>query len=103
MDFRVVEKIAELYYNLTMNDEKETSIEVANQMSWSKEELDAHDARGIYIQDERGRIEYALEEGMKIGKRGREVDIARELKKNGVNIDIIVASTGLTKAEIEKL
>jgi predicted transposase/invertase (TIGR01784 family) len=92
---------------------------VANQMSWSKEELEAYDARSIYIQDERGRIEYALEEGKKIGldegkkiglnegkkigKRGREVEIARELKKNGINIDIIAATTGLTKAEIENL
>jgi predicted transposase/invertase (TIGR01784 family) len=82
-----------------MNDKKETSPEVANQMSWSKEELEAYDARGIYIQDERGRIEYAMEEGMKV----REVEIAGELKKNGVNIDIIVASTGLTKEEIENL
>ena len=32
-----------------------------------------------------------------------EVEIARELKKNGVNIYIIVASTGLTKEEIENL
>jgi predicted transposase/invertase (TIGR01784 family) len=83
------------------------AFEVANQMSWSKEELEAYDARGIYIQDERGRIEYALEEGKKIGigegRRGREVEIARELKKNGVNIDLIVTSTGLTKEEIESL
>ena len=41
------------------------AFEVANQMSWSKEELEAYDARGIYIQDERGRIDYALEEGKK--------------------------------------
>ena len=87
------------------------AFETANQMKWTKEELDAYDARGIYIQDEQGRIEYALEEGKKIGldegkkigKRGREVEIARELKKNGVNIDIIVSTTGLTKIEIENL
>ncbi|NIM16567.1 MAG: Rpn family recombination-promoting nuclease/putative transposase, partial [Candidatus Aminicenantes bacterium] len=30
------------------------AFETANQMSWSKEELEAYDARGIYIQDERG-------------------------------------------------
>ena len=29
--------------------------------------------------------------------------IAKELKKNGVSIELIVKSTGLTKAEIEKL
>jgi hypothetical protein len=37
-------------------------------LEWSKEELEAYDARGIYIQDERGRIEYALEEGIKLGE-----------------------------------
>jgi predicted transposase/invertase (TIGR01784 family) len=83
------------------------AFEVANQMSWSKEELDAYDARGIYIRDERGRLEYALEEGKKIGigegRRGREVEIARELKKSGVKVDLIMASTGLTKEEIESL
>ena len=87
------------------------AFETANQMKWTKDELDAYDARGIYIQDERGHIEYALEEGKKIGLeegkkigvRGREVEIARELKKNGVNIDIIVATTGFTKIEIENL
>jgi predicted transposase/invertase (TIGR01784 family) len=87
------------------------AFEVANQMKWSKEELDAYDALGIFIQDERGRIEYALEEGRRIGldegkgigRKERDVEIARELKKNGVNIDIIAASTMLTKEEIENL
>jgi hypothetical protein len=41
--------------------------ETANQMKWSKKELEAYEARGIYIQDERGRPQYALEEGEKAG------------------------------------
>jgi predicted transposase/invertase (TIGR01784 family) len=36
-------------------------------------------------------------------KKQRDIEIARELKKNGVSIDIIVKSTNLTKEEIEKL
>lgn len=69
-------------------------------MSWRKKERDDYDdARGIYIQDERGRLEHAVEEG----RRGRELEIARELKKNGVDIDLIISSTGLTKEEIENL
>ena len=80
-----------------MNDKKETSpgsaklifVDPKNDVAFRK----------IFGQDERGRIEYAMEEGMKV----REVEIAGELKKNGVNIDIIVASTGLTKEEIENL
>jgi len=83
------------------------AFDVANQMSWSKEELDAYDSRGIYIQDERGRLEHAVEEGKKMGveegRKKRELEIARELKKNGANIDLIISSTGLTKEEIENL
>jgi predicted transposase/invertase (TIGR01784 family) len=83
------------------------AFEVANQMSWTKEELDAYDVKGIYIQDERGRVAYALEEGEKIGfekgMKQKAVQAAIELLKNGVSIDIIVKSSGLTKEEIKKL
>ncbi|MGD2089757.1 MAG: Rpn family recombination-promoting nuclease/putative transposase [Candidatus Aminicenantes bacterium] len=91
------------------------AFETANQMSWSKEELDAYDARGIYIQDERGRIEYALEEGEKIGlEKGEKVgvdiginkkarEIAKTMKKEGEPIEKISRYTGLSKEEIEKL
>jgi predicted transposase/invertase (TIGR01784 family) len=80
-------------------------------MKWSKEELEAYDARGIYIQDERGRIEYALEEGKKIGidegekvgydKKAREM--AKTMKKEGEPIEKISRYTNLSKEEIEKL
>jgi predicted transposase/invertase (TIGR01784 family) len=95
------------------------AFEVANQMKWSKEELEAYDARGIYIQDERGRIEYALEEGIKIGeekgkkqgikigeevgKKQGKIETAKELLKMGIEIEKIANATGLKKEEIEKL
>jgi len=87
------------------------AFETANQMSWSKEELDAYDARGIYIQDERGRIEYALEEGEKIGlEKGEKLgydkktrEMAKAMKKEGEPIEKISRYTGLSKEEIEKL
>ncbi|MGD2087064.1 MAG: Rpn family recombination-promoting nuclease/putative transposase [Candidatus Aminicenantes bacterium] len=99
------------------------AFESAKQMKWSKEELEAYDARGIYIQDERGRIEYALEEGMKIGeekgiKKGKKqgmkigeekgikkgkIETAKELLKMGIEIEKISRATGLKKEEIEKL
>ena len=44
-----------------------------------------------------------MDEGEKIGRRGREVEIARELKKSGVDIGLIVTATGLTKEEIKRL
>jgi predicted transposase/invertase (TIGR01784 family) len=87
------------------------AFETANQMSWSKEELEAYDARGIYIQDERGRIEYALEEGEKIGlEKGEKLgcdrksrEMAKTMKKEGEPIEKISRYTGLSREEIEKL
>ncbi|MFC2141025.1 Rpn family recombination-promoting nuclease/putative transposase [Acidobacteriota bacterium] len=83
------------------------AFDTANQMSWSKEELDAYDARGIYIQNERGRIEYALEEGEKIGydkgKDEKARQMAKTMKKEGEPVEKISRYTGLSKEEIEKL
>jgi predicted transposase/invertase (TIGR01784 family) len=87
------------------------AFEAAKQMKWSKEELDAYDARGIYIQDERGRIEYALEEGEKIGmekgeklgydKKAREM--AKTMKIKGYPLDEISELTKIPGEEIERL
>jgi len=74
------------------------AFEVANQLSWTKEELDAYDKKGIYIQDERGRIEFAKEEG----KMEKALEIAKSMLNKGISIDIIAETTGLAKEEIEK-
>ena len=51
-------------------------------------------------------IQTAKHEGREQGKRERDVEdveIAKELKRNGVSVDVIALSTGLTKEQIEKL
>lgn len=81
-----------------MEEPKEirAAFEAANRLSWSKDELDIYDYIGMHIQDERGRIEYAREEG----ERAKALKIAQELLNNGITIDIIVKSTGLSEKEI---
>ena len=37
------------------------------------------------------------------GERNKQIEIARNLKKAGVSIDVILQSSGLTVDEIEKL
>lgn len=54
-----------------------------------------YERQQIMLMDEHSRLESAE------NKAKRE--IAKELKKNGVSIDVIVKSTGLTKVEIERL
>jgi len=95
--------------------ELKEAFEVANQMSWSKEELDAYDAKGISIQDERGRVEYAHEEGKMQGRiegrnEGREegrkeekIEMAKKSLKEGLPVELISKLTGLSIEEIEKI
>ncbi|MCP5048972.1 MAG: hypothetical protein GY940_17515 [bacterium] len=79
-------------------------------MSWSKEELDAYDARGILIQDERGRVEFAHEEGLKKGEeigleKGKVEEkraIARAMLKDGMDLQTIYRLTGLPVDEMDK-
>jgi predicted transposase/invertase (TIGR01784 family) len=85
-------------------EELREAFELANQMSWAKEELDAYEAKGIYIQDERGRVEYALEVGLqqgeKIGLEKGKLEekraIARAMIKEGMKPEIISRLTGFT-------
>jgi predicted transposase/invertase (TIGR01784 family) len=83
------------------------AFESAKQMKWSKEELEAYDDRGIYIQDERGRIEYALEEGEKMGiNKGRDEktrEMAKAMKIKGYPLEEISELTKIPREEIERL
>ena len=44
-----------------------------------------------------------LKNGKKVGEQKSKIEIAKNLLKNNINIEIIIQSTGLTREEIEKL
>ena len=60
-----------------------------------------------YIRDEQASLEYAKEEGyktgIKTGENKKSLEIAKNLLRQNVDIDIISNATGLTLEEIEKL
>jgi len=51
---------------------------------------------------EKGR-EKGLVEGMEIGRDERSTEIARNLKKEGLDLSLIAKTTGLSPEEIERL
>lgn len=53
--------------------------------------------------DLKGVIDTAFDEGKLEGKLERNIEIAKSLKENGVLIDIIIKTTGLSQTEIENL
>ncbi len=80
--------------------ELKEAFEAANQMSWSKEELEAYDNRGILIQDERGRIELAYKTGLEQGRIERRLEIPRAMLKEGMTPETISRLTGLSIEDI---
>jgi predicted transposase/invertase (TIGR01784 family) len=44
-----------------------------------------------------------VEKGIEKGKKEGKLEMAKNLKRSGVDIDIIVKSSGLSKEEIEEL
>lgn len=62
--------------------------------------------KGIKKGREEGREEgekKGIEKGLKEGKKKKAVEMAKMLKENGVDISLIVKSSGLSKEEIESL
>jgi predicted transposase/invertase (TIGR01784 family) len=48
-------------------------------------------------------VKIGVEKGEKKGMEKAKIETARELVKNGVDIDVIARSTGLSRGKIEKL
>ena len=64
--------------------------------------LEAGIKQGIEQGLEQG-IEQGIKQGLEQGKKQQAIDIAKNLKEQNVDIDIICKTTGLTKEEIENL
>ena len=57
--------------------------------------------------DRRSALSYAEEKGMakglEKGERKKQIEVAKKLLENKIDIDIIIKTTGLTKEEIENI
>lgn len=73
--------------------------EEAAQHNWTKEAYDAYIYAGIREQDEKGRIEKASE----VAAKQRDIERARQMKEDKIEIDLIKKYTGLTDEEINEI
>ncbi len=48
-------------------------------------------------------IEHGIEQGIEQGSKKQEIEIAKKLKNENIDIEVIMKVTSLTKEEIEKL
>jgi len=73
------------------------------QLGWSQDDLEAYEYRGMRIQDERGAITHAREEGHKEGEKHKAIKMACKMKAKGYNAAEIADLTDLTVEEIEAI
>jgi predicted transposase/invertase (TIGR01784 family) len=87
------------------------ALSLAERVKWSKEEFDLYIKRGIYIQDERGRIteserkgrENGFLEGKIEGKKEGKLETATIMLEHGLPVEEIAKYTGLSIDEIKRL
>lgn len=66
-------------------------------------ELETYENSLKVYRDLKNVIDTAKDEGLDVGRKQREIEIASELKKNGVPVEIIVKTTGLSEKQINDL
>lgn len=77
--------------------------EAAEIARFTPEEKGAYEDSLKYYRDLKNVVDTSKEEGKKEGLIEGKKEVALALKKKGIPIEIIMESTGLTKAEIEGL
>lgn len=77
--------------------------EAAEIAKFTSEEKEAYEESLKYYRDLKNVVDTSREEGIEQGIEQGKIEVAIELKKNKVPIEIIMKSTGLSKEEIENL
>jgi predicted transposase/invertase (TIGR01784 family) len=71
--------------------------ETAEIAKFTLKEREAYEESLKYYRDIKNVVDTSREEGIQEGMEKRNIEIAKELKKNNVSIEIIIQSTGLSK------
>jgi len=71
----------------------------ADKHQWTKAELDAYDYASMRLQDERGKTTFAVKKAV----AQKEHEIAKELYKNGVSLEVIASSVKLSIEDVRQI
>ena len=83
------------------NKEIDKAIDIINQMSMDEKEWNLYISRQRAIWDYNTGMRTAKEEGIEEGAKLEKLEIAKNMLKEKVDLQIIAKVTGLTKEEIE--
>ena len=104
---RFAKRLRNIPGGLAQEQAIEHAFRIANRAQLSPEELEAQERREIYIQDQRGALARASQEGEARGEvKGRQaqaVAIAQNLRVLGLSDEKIAEATGLSLSQLQKL
>jgi predicted transposase/invertase (TIGR01784 family) len=96
-------EFAEKYINPFTDYGVEKLFEIAEIARFTPDQIRSYEDSLKYYRDLKNSLNTAKEEGREEGREERNIEIAKELLKNGIDIDIIAKSTSLTREQIERL
>ena len=85
------------------NKSIERAKNVLDRMSQDEQEREMAYRRERAIRDQNASIASGYNKGKAEGKKEKKIEIAKNLLKEGIDMDIIIRATNLEKEEIEKL
>ena len=85
------------------NEEIGKAKKVLEEISQDEHERYLAELRQKYIMDKKAIEDAGFDKGLETGIQQRTIDIAKKLKKENVDINIISKTTGLTEEEIKSL
>jgi len=96
-DFQTIPKIFkdETVFNKAFEKAELAKFDTAEWESYERSMKEYRDIKGY--------IDTAFDDGKLEGKLEGKIEVAKALKENGIAIEVIIAVTGLAKADIEKL
>jgi len=77
--------------------------ETAEIAKFSQQEYQEYEESLKYYRDIKNSLDTAKEEGIEVGERKKQIEIAKTGFKEGLSVELILKLTGLTKEEIENL
>ena len=96
------DKTREVSTELLENPEISKALEEVKISAFTPDELRAYDKFWDIVSSEKTLMEGSYREGVKDGEKQKAVQIAKNLKTIGMDVNTIQEMTGLTKEEIEK-
>jgi len=88
---------------LLQNPEIREALDYIQESAFTLAELESYDKYWDSIRSEKSLLQGAEDRGMEKGRIEGKIEVARELIKKGITLDIIIDVTGLSKSQLEKI